>query len=93
MDDYEFQADGTVLSGRYGPAVAFFDDNGRVYDKKYGNQIGHVAPDGTVREDSQYGKVLGKVGSDGTVQSPNGAVVGRVQAPAHKRGALLLLLG
>ncbi len=94
MADYEFMPDGSVKAGRSGQYIAFFDPDGTVRDRRNGSVIGHVADDGTVRKD-RNGTVLGVVGSDGTVRSGSGygQVMGRVEAPVHKRGALLLLLG
>jgi len=94
MSSYVLMPDGSVKADQYGREVAFFDPDGTVRATRYGQVLGHVDDDGTVRKDSRYGQVLGVVASDGTVKNgPNGQVVGRVEPPVHKRGALLLLLG
>lgn len=92
MDAYEFSSDGTVTAGRYGPVVAYFDADGTVRAMRYGKEIGFVEADGTVRS-TRYGAQLGSVDSDGTVRDGQRTQIGRVEAPVHKRGALMLLLG
>lgn len=94
MSDYEFMPDGSVKADRYGAEVAFFDQDGTVRDRRGGQAIGYVDDNGTVRK-QRGGAVLGVVSSDGTVRQgqSSGQVLGKVDPPVHKRGALLLLLG
>lgn len=91
---YEFKPDGTVTDGPFGKTVAFFLKDGTIKDSQYGQEIGHVDSNGTVKA-GRFGRVLGVVGSDGTVKDGQfgSKVIGKVEAPVHKRGALLLILG
>jgi len=92
MADYVIEANGKVSSESSGRTVAWFDDDGTVRAGHYGDTIGSVTSDGTVKD--RFGRVLGVVESDGTVRdSRYGNYIGRVGPPVHRQGALLLLLG
>jgi hypothetical protein len=92
MSEYIIDPSGSVRAGSNGPEVAFFDADGTIRSQRGGSVIGYVDDAGKVTT-QRGGSSVGAVRSDGTVLNPNGQTVGTVQAPVHRRGALLLLLG
>lgn len=93
MSGYIHESDGSVLARSSRREVAFFDDDGTIRDRRGGKEIGFLDDDGTVRQ-RRYGQEVGFVDSDGTVRNRRyGPSLGKVEAPVHRNGALLLLLG